>query len=139
MDKNGNCRAKGLTSATLYFSGVTEIRSREIPSANHYTLISKDKSKVRQAIGVAFDPNNQRIYWADVALKMIVSSNLNGGEYKTWNHSNIVKPEFLAIDYLGRNFYYSDSAKKIIGVCTIEGHYCQAVISKGKSLEAMFF
>jgi len=41
------------------------------------------------------------------------------------------KPEFLAIDYLGRNFYYSDSIKKIIGVCTLKGLFCQALITTG--------
>ena len=111
---------------------MTEIRSREIPGSGHYNLITNNQSKVRQAIGVAFDTSEQRIYWADVSHKVIVSSNLAGGDFRTWNHSNIVKPEFLAIDWIGRNFYYSDSVKKIIGVCTIDGHYCQAVIKSGK-------
>lgn len=133
MDNDGNCRAESrYPPAVLYFSGVTEIRSREVPSDNRYALITNDRSKVRQAIGVAFDTAEQRIYWADVFYKVITSSNLLGGDIRTWNHSYIEKPEFLALDYLGRNFYYSDSKKKIIGVCTTTGHYCQSVISTGE-------
>lgn len=132
MANDGNCRADiSYPPAVLYFSGVTEIRSREIPSDNHYSLITNDRSKIRQAIGVTFDTSEQRIYWADVFYKAITSSNLDGGDFHTWNHSYIEKPEFLALDYLGHNFYYSDSKKKIIGVCTTSGHYCQSVISTG--------
>ena len=59
----------------LLFSGVTEIRSKEIPSNDHYTLITNDKKYINQAIGVAYDPTDQRVYWSDVRLKLIVSSN----------------------------------------------------------------
>ena len=61
--------------------------------------------------GVAYDSNDARIYWSDVFHKFIASSNLDGADFRTWNHSNIEKPEFLAIDYLGRNFYYSGKFK----------------------------
>jgi hypothetical protein len=132
LDKSGNCKAESFHGkAILYFSGVTEIRSREISDNNHYALITDDHSKVRQAIGVAYDSNDARIYWSDVSHKFIASSNLDGADFRTWNHSNIEKPEFLAIDYLGRNFYYSDSKKRLIGVCTIRGKYCQGVITSG--------
>ena len=40
-------------------------------------------------------------------LLPIASTNLDGMDFRTWEHENIEKPEFLAIDYLGRNFYYS--------------------------------
>ena len=80
---------------------------------------------------MAYDSNDERIYWSDVSHKFIASSNLDGEEFRTWNHSNIEKPEFLAIDYLGRNFYYSDSKKQLIGVCTLRGAYCRVVIKHG--------
>jgi integrin beta 2 len=132
LDENGDCRAGDIyaSPAVLYFSGNTEIRSREVNS-DHYSLITDDEKKVKQAIGVAFDPNESRIYWADVKLKFIASTNLDGMDFRTWHHANIEKPEFLAIDYLGRNFYYSDSVKKMIGVCTLKGLFCQALITTG--------
>ena len=80
---------------------------------------------------MAYDSNDERIYWSDVSHKFIASSNLDGEEFRTWNHSNIETPEFLAIDYLGRNFYYSDSKKQLIGVCTLRGAYCRVVIKHG--------
>merc|ERR1712168_1471281 len=132
LDDNGDCRAshRFADPAVLYFSGNTEIRSREVTS-EHYRLITADEKQVKQAIGVAFDPTESRIYWADVKHKFIASTNLDGLDFQTWEHEMIEKPEFLAIDYLGRNFYYSDSVKKIIGVCTLKGLFCQAVITTG--------
>jgi len=129
LDENGDCRSYAST-AVLYFSGNTEIRSREINN-EHYSLITDDEEKIKQAIGVAFDPTESRVYWADVKYKFIASTNLDGMDFRTWEHENIEKPEFLAIDYLGRNFYYSDSIKKIIGVCTLKGLFCQALITTG--------
>merc|ERR1739848_536078 len=82
--------------AVLYFSGNSEIRSREINS-DHYALITDDDKKVKQAIGVAFDPTASRIYWADVKLQVVASTNLDGMDYQTWHHDNIEKPEFVAI------------------------------------------
>ena len=56
LDKIGNCKAESFHGkAILYFSGVTEIRSREISDNNHYALITDDHSKVRQAIGEKYN------------------------------------------------------------------------------------
>ena len=56
LDKSGNCKAESFHGkAILYFSGVTEIRSREISDNNHYALITDDHSKVRQAIGEKYN------------------------------------------------------------------------------------
>ena len=72
LDRSGNCKAfDGTGPAVLYFSGVTEIRSREIPSNNNYGLITDDREKVRQAIGVAYDSTDARVYWAYVSHKFI--------------------------------------------------------------------
>ena len=74
LDRSGNCKAGPFDwtgPAVLYFSGVTEIRSREIPSNNNYGLITDDREKVRQAIGVAYDSTDARVYWADVSHKFI--------------------------------------------------------------------
>jgi len=132
LDENGGCKTYSSAGpAVLYFSGNSEIRSREINS-DHYALITDDGKKVKQAIGVAFDPTESRIYWADVQLKIVASTNLDGMDFRSWHHDNIEKPEFVAIDYLGRNFYYSDSKQKMIGVCKLdEGLFCQALITTG--------
>ena len=115
--------------AFLDAKGGQEVVSRyrlEIPSNDHYcTLITNDYKYVKQAIGVAFDPSERRIYWSDAYLQQIVSSNMAGMDFRSWNHTQMHKPEFLAIDYAERNIYYSDSINKSISVCTIDGNYCQ--------------
>ena len=44
---------------------------------------------------------------------------MDGTLIKTWNSTDIVKPEFLAIDHIGRNIYYSDSKTTSISACKI--------------------
>ena len=75
------------------------------------------------------DPSERRIYWSDAYLQQIVSSNMAGMDFRSWNHTQMHKPEFLAIDYAERNIYYSDSINKSISVCTIDGHYCQVLLT----------
>ena len=48
-----------------------------------------------------------------------MSSTMDGTLIKTWNSTDIVKPEFLAIDHIGRNIYYSDSKTTSISACKI--------------------
>ena len=65
LDKSGNCKAESFHGkAILYFSGVTEIRSREISDNNHYALITDDHSKVRQAIGEKYSLINFDPFWS---------------------------------------------------------------------------
>ena len=72
MDRSGKCNApSGSGPTVLYFSGLTEIRSCEIPCNNNSDLIMDDIEKVGQAMGVAYDLTDDRVYWADVSHKFI--------------------------------------------------------------------
>ena len=72
------------------------------------------------------------MYWSDFKTSEIVSSNLAGGDLDVWNLTDIGQPEFLAIDEIGRNFYYSDYVREIIGVCKISKEkHCYGVITEG--------
>ena len=132
LTDSGDCRVDRTQENTqLLFSSDKEIRIKNFPNNNYDLVAGHSNDYLRQAIGVSFDPVEQRVYWADIVLKKIVSSTLDGSRFQTWNHSQIEKPEFLAIDYLGRNIYYSDSKQKHVGVCTIQnGHFCR--VSKHK-------
>ena len=109
----------------LLIASDEEIRIKNLHNNSFsYNLVAgHSRDYLRQAYGVSFDPVEQRVYWADIVLKKIVSSTLDGSRFQTWNHSQIEKPEFLAIDYLGRNIYYSASKQKHIGVCTIQNGF----------------
>jgi hypothetical protein len=64
-------------------------------------------------------------------FQSIVSSNLDGSLVKTVISDDIKKPEDVAIDYIGRNIYFTDPVNVSIGVCTIGGLFCQGIITTG--------
>ena len=133
LTQSGDCRVNGTEPSQLLFSSDKEIRIMDLPDKDNYDLVAgRNNDHLKQAIGVAYDPIERRVYWADIVLKKIVSSTLVGSRFEVWNDTQIEKPEFLAIDYLGRNIYYSDSKKKHIGVCTLQnGHFCRGIITSG--------
>jgi len=45
-------------------------------------------------------------------------------------NSSLKHPEDLAVDSFTRNFYYTDSGPKIIGVCTLDGLYCHKLLTE---------
>ena len=98
----------------------------DIPKNDKYSLVIDSPALVHQPIGVSYDIIDDRVYWTDVSRKVIMSSSMAGTMIKTWNSSDIVKPEFLAIDYIGRNIYFSDSKLKSISACKIADEvYCK--------------
>lgn len=115
----------------LYFSAKTEIKSLNLRNHN-ITLVSNDNRWVKEAIGVSFDGFENRIYWSNVqpGHQSIVSSKLDGSDAKIVANGSFKMPEDVVIDTLGRNFYYTDSGKKLVGVCSIAGGYCNHLITK---------
>ena len=109
----------------LLFSSEKEIRSMKLPQAR-YSSVIKNATLVEQAIGVSYDITDNRVYWTDVSRRVIMSSTMDGTIIKTWNTTDIEKPEFLAIDHIGRNIYYSDSKTVSISACKIaDTIYCK--------------
>ena len=94
-----------------------------------YSSLIKNATLIWQAIGVSYDITDNRVYWTDVSEKVIMSSTMDGTIIKTWNATDIAKPEFLAIDHIGRNIYYSDTKTYSISACKIaDTIYCKVKI-----------
>ena len=133
------CNAENNTTHALENTHMLMAMSKEIWIKNltnvnnpYKAVVNQNDQYLRHALGVSFDPVEHRVYWTDIFLEKIVSSTLDGTHFKTWNHSLIEKPEFLAIDYIGRNIYYSDNRKKHIGVCSIQKtNVCRPIITSG--------
>ena len=63
----------------------------------------------------------------------IMSAHLSGEDVEVFRkikQKEMEMPEDLAIDYLGRNVYFTESARKIIGVCSIYRKHCIVVIKE---------
>lgn len=81
------------------------------------------------AIGVAADCADQTFYWTDVSGGRISRANLQGFD-KELVSSDFSSPEGIAIDWLARNIYVTDSGLDIIAVVNINGTYRKTLISE---------
>lgn len=104
------------------------------------------------AIGIDKDCSTGRVYWSDISTKQIYSSKYDGSDRRTFIsdgkqnafacfcakisfgrqfYSDIVSPEGIAIDWISRRIYWTDSSKDTIEVASLDDASSRAVIVKG--------
>ena len=98
----------------------------------HYWSISNDSSSLNDAIGVSYDGVDGRVYWSAVKENKqgILSGHLDGTGVRLEVDDGLVMPEDLAVDYLARNVYFTDSQTKIIGVLKMNTKFWTTIINE---------
>ncbi|XP_054913786.1 low-density lipoprotein receptor-related protein 2 isoform X1 [Poeciliopsis prolifica] len=81
-------------------------------------------------VTVDFDRETSRIYWADATQKKIWSAFQNGTEKREVFSTGLMVPETIAVDWVGRNLYWTDSVLENIEVSTLDGHYRKVLLNK---------
>uniref|UniRef100_A0A0K2U8P7 EGF-like domain-containing protein n=1 Tax=Lepeophtheirus salmonis TaxID=72036 RepID=A0A0K2U8P7_LEPSM len=124
-------------SPVLIFSTKDEVRVKNLNN-NKYSLAASHLShstvgETTHAVGVSFDPLESRVYWSDFELEKerIVSADINGEDKRNVITSGLSVPEDLAVDYIGRNLYFTDGGRKDIVVCHISGAFCSVLLKDG--------
>lgn len=92
--------------------------------------VALELHQLKEAIGVGFDGLGNRVFWTSIQDQQegISSAQLDGSRLETFKTGQLVMPEDLAIDYLGRNVYITESSKRFIMVCSINTNDCVKLI-----------
>ena len=77
-----------------------------------------------------FDIVDSRIYWADVKVKAITRSFVNGSEVERVVDYGMERPDSLAIDWIAHNLYWSDTISQRIEVIQLENRSRKVLIWK---------
>ncbi|KAL7032364.1 hypothetical protein ACKWTF_007298 [Chironomus riparius] len=85
-------------------------------------------STAMMAIGVDKDCAEGRVYWSDISAKAIFSAKYDGTDKKPFINENIMSPEGVAVDWIGRKLYWTDSAKDTIEVASLENSTLRSVL-----------
>ena len=85
-------------------------------------------SSASMAIGIDKDCALGRVYWSDISAKAIYSANYDGTEKKVFISENIKSPEGVAIDWVSRRIYWTDSGKDTIEVASLDNATLRAVL-----------
>lgn len=85
-------------------------------------------STASMAIGVDKDCAEGRVYWSDITAKAILSAKYDGSDKKTFVSEDIMSPEGVAVDWISRRLYWTDSGKDTIEVASLDNSTLRTVV-----------
>ncbi|KAM4750722.1 LOW QUALITY PROTEIN: low-density lipoprotein receptor [Anableps anableps] len=125
---SNTCKAESGTVATLFFTTKHEVRELTVDRSEYVRLIPE----LKNALALDLDMPNKKIFWSDLSLKKIFSSNIDMASDSA-NHNVVIEaieaPEGLAVDWIHGN-YWTDNTLKTISVATTEGNKRKTLISE---------
>ncbi|KRZ56210.1 Low-density lipoprotein receptor-related protein [Trichinella nativa] len=124
------CKAIGKEPMRLYVSN----RYRIYWSLADMQDWSTFGAAVDNAIALAWDSVEQRIYWSDFKSKAIYYATLNGMNKTVFLDTGLDVTEGLAVDWVGRNLYWVDGKLQTLEVANLDPpHHRSVLISKNMS------
>uniref|UniRef100_A0A7M4EIV0 Low-density lipoprotein receptor-related protein 1B n=1 Tax=Crocodylus porosus TaxID=8502 RepID=A0A7M4EIV0_CROPO len=126
-DNLNGCKSLSDEEPFLILADHHEIRKISTDGSN-YTLL---KQGLNNVIAIDFDYREEFIYWIDSSRpngSRINRMCLNGSDIKVVHNTAV--PNALAVDWIGKNLYWSDTEKRIIEVSKLNGLYPTVLVSK---------
>ncbi|KAL1777190.1 low-density lipoprotein receptor-related protein 8 isoform X4 [Sigmodon hispidus] len=116
-----NCKAVAGKSPSLIFTNRHEVRRIDLVKRDYSRLIPMLKNVVALDVEVA----TNRIYWCDLSYRKIYSAYMDKAsipdEQVVLIDEQLHSPEGLAVDWVHKHIYWTDSGNKTISVATVDG------------------
>ncbi|XP_012494807.1 PREDICTED: low-density lipoprotein receptor-related protein 8 isoform X3 [Propithecus coquereli] len=116
-----NCKAVAGKSPSLIFTNRHEVRKIDLVKRDYSRLIPMLKNVVALDVEVA----TNRIYWCDLSYRKIYSAFMDKAsdpaEQEVLIDEQLHSPEGLAVDWVHKHIYWTDSGNKTISVATVDG------------------
>ena len=126
-------------STFLLFTSKNSVRriSMDTDDMNDVHL---DIVDVQNAVSIDFEFKSQRIFYSDVNSDKIFSANFDGSDLKVVLTKNLVTADGVAVDWVAKNLYLTDTGRNVIEVCRLNGLYLiNTIDSKFTFLANKFF
>ncbi|XP_042538245.1 low-density lipoprotein receptor-related protein 8 isoform X5 [Dipodomys spectabilis] len=116
-----NCKAVAGKSPSLIFTNRHEVRRIDLVKRDYSRLIPMLKNVVALDVEVV----TNRIYWCDLSYRKIYSAYMDKAsdpaEQEVLIDEQLHSPEGLAVDWVHKHIYWTDSGNKTISVATVDG------------------
>ncbi|OXB76843.1 UNVERIFIED_CONTAM: hypothetical protein H355_002536 [Colinus virginianus] len=129
LETNGRtCKVAESGNLLLLVASRNQIVVDNITSQSHsiYSLIRDG----RNIVAIDFDSVSDRIFWSDTTQDKIWSAYQNGTDRKIVFDSGVTVTESIAVDWVGRNLYWTDFVLETIEVSKIDGSHRTVLISE---------
>lgn len=80
-------------------------------------------------VAIDYDPVQEKVYWTD-QVRGIFNVFLNGSGMEEVVTTQVDHPDGLAVDWLGRNLYWTDTGTDRIEVARLDGSFRKVLISR---------
>ncbi|KAM3721677.1 Low-density lipoprotein receptor-related protein [Dirofilaria immitis] len=114
----------GVQDMRIYISNRNRIYWSDHFLENWHTF----EARVENAIALAWDSVEDRIYWSDIREKKIYSATRNGTNVTIFISEGLDVTEGIALDWIARNLYWVDSSLNTIEVASLERSGARAVL-----------
>ena len=111
----------------LVFCARTSVRRISLEAPDHSDVVLVNY--LRNSISVDFHWSQKLIFWSDVAVDVIMSSNFDGSNQKEVIKGNISTPDGIAIDWIANNIYWTDTGTDKIEVARLTGNHRKVIVS----------
>ncbi|CAL8306439.1 unnamed protein product [Lota lota] len=122
------CKAVG-NSPYLMFTNRHEIRRIDLLKSEYTQVVPTLKNAVALDVEVA----TNKMFWCDLYQRRIYSAYINkasdSSQQVTLIDSALHSPEGLAVDWVHKNIYWTDSGNKSISVATTDGRKRKVLVS----------
>uniref|UniRef100_A0A8U8BUY5 Low-density lipoprotein receptor-related protein 2 n=1 Tax=Geospiza parvula TaxID=87175 RepID=A0A8U8BUY5_GEOPR len=129
LEANGRiCKAAESGNLLLLVASRNQIVVDNITSQSHsiYSLV-RDGTNI---VAIDFDSVTDRIFWSDTTQDKIWSAYQNGTDRKIVFDSGVTVTESIAVDWVGRNLYWTDFVLETIEVSKMDGSHRTVLISE---------
>ena len=101
-------------------------------SGDEFFTVYENGEKVSDfnAVAIDMDPKEHQVYWTD-QTKGIFRINLDGSNISNVVNTEVDQPDGIAIDWIARNLYWSDTGTDRIEVSKLDGSSRKVLISRG--------
>ncbi|XP_014344907.1 low-density lipoprotein receptor-related protein 2a [Latimeria chalumnae] len=129
LEPNGRiCKASESRDVLLLVASRNQIVSDSISSQpNSIRSLVRDGKNI---VAVDFDSVTDCIFWSDTTEDKVWSANQNGTSRKLIFDSGVTVTESIAVDWVGRNLYWTDYVLETIEVSRLDGSYRTVLISE---------
>nr|XP_045594603.1 low-density lipoprotein receptor-related protein 2-like isoform X2 [Procambarus clarkii] len=130
LDHSNTTCMGGLPSAFVLVGLRNTLEAYSLGGPSSFTVYEGKSKTSTGIIGVEYDPIKDLVYWSKKEYGGVYRKDLHALElpkliYDT--DENVM--ESLAVDWLGRNLYMTNSVGGSITVCSLDWHYCTVLIS----------